>query len=479
MSEREAIEVSRGEVFLAWLRSEPGAVCLILLTVFLACLLGIYTRPVGFLASIWPANALLLGLLLRLPRAAKPLGWLAGAVAYMLADLLTGSSLFKAAILNFANLVSVGIGYAILARLPPEMIRLRRPASVFHLLTASAAAGAGAGLVGGFANPILFNSGVLSGWTFWFSTELVNHLAFLPVVLSVTPFQVGRLFDGPLLRRGDLLPAVVLFLSGFVAVLVGGPGAIAFPVPALLWCGLVYPVFPTAVMTLMFGIWAMAVISVGYIPSLAIPKGEMALVSIRLGASLIALAPIMLASVMQSRNELLGKLHDLATRDPLTGADNRRAFLESAQEMMLKGRLPLAVLMLDIDHFKAVNDHYGHAGGDAVLVEITRRTRDCLRTGDLFGRLGGEEFAIFVPDCSQTVALQVAERIRQEVARVPVALQDGRSVPVTTSIGMVLVTAAGVTGLDGLLAEADAALYLAKHNGRNRLETRILGVTGS
>lgn len=155
--------------------------------------------------------------------------------------------------------------------------------------------------------------------------------------------------------------------------------------------------------------------------------------------------------------------------DPLTQVANRRAFVETAQrELGRAGRAqrPTSVLMLDLDHFKAVNDTYGHAAGDAVLVEVARRLSATLRDADCLGRLGGEEFAVVLPECGLSDALIVAERLRREIARAPIAV-PGTRLAVTASIG-VASTLAGRDSIVELLDLADGALYQAKAKGRNR-----------
>ena len=445
--------------------------------VFLACLLGIYTRPVNFLATVWPANAVMLGLLLRFPQTAKPLGWFTSGVAFLAADLLTGSTPVKALILNGANLVGIAAAYGVYMRCPATMRGLRQPASMLYLLLASAAGGAAAGIVGGFANPVLFGGGIIHGWTFWFATEFVNYATILPLILS-TPGCLGwwrRLREPQSVRKSDFLPAAVLLLTFLATISIGGPGAIAFPVPALLWCALVYPVFPTALLTLFFGVWTLVVISAGYGPAHA--HDAMDLVSIRLGISLTAVAPVMLACVMESRNELLSRLHHLALHDPLTGSFNRQAFLEEAQRRLDKRASPSAIFMIDLDHFKAINDTYGHAAGDAVLIAFAQRARACLRPHDVFGRLGGEEFAAMIADCREEAATTIADRIRA-ATREPIILESGETLVVTASIGIVTADPpGGPVRIDDALSGADAMLYRAKHNGRNRTEISVMKST--
>lgn len=452
---------------------------LVFVAVAAACLVGIWTRPVDFLASVWPANAVMLGILLRQRFASRAPIWLAGSAALLATDMLTGTAFRDAALLNTANLVSIGVAYVVYTRgVGAASGDLRhQPATMLYVILAAAAGGCAAGLVGGVANSIMFDSGPLSGWTFWFATEFVNYVAILPVVLSL-PGQwrdVAAKFFA--LTARDFLPFCALLVSFVAAAAIGGPGAIAFPVPALLWCGLAYSVFPTAVLTLLFGLWTLLVITAGYFPSVGGEYDKMALASIRLGASLVAVVPIVLSSVMQDRNDMLMKLHKLASCDGLTGVLNRRAFAAAAEVALARDARGNALIMVDLDHFKSVNDRYGHAGGDDVLVAFAGRAANCLRANALLGRLGGEEFAILIPDCTEENAWRIAERLRLAMHDRPVRLRDGRTVSVTASLGVAQTTASNPLKLDQLFSEADAALYRAKHSGRNRVE--IASVTAN
>jgi diguanylate cyclase (GGDEF)-like protein/PAS domain S-box-containing protein len=168
------------------------------------------------------------------------------------------------------------------------------------------------------------------------------------------------------------------------------------------------------------------------------------------------------------REKISRELERIATLDPLTGVLTRRAFLERADAYLAKlprGRAA-SVLMLDVDHFKHINDTYGHAGGDKVLSIFAKRVSQCLRGSDLFGRLGGEEFGVVLTACSEKRGAQVAERIRSKIEREPVDLGNGVRTMLTVSIGM-SVADDPRWSLEGLLAEADQALYRVKNSGRN------------
>lgn len=450
---------------------------IIALVVFAAALFGIFTRPAGQLAAFWPANALLLGLLVRNPRWTGPLTWLAAVIGYVAADLVTGSSPFKAALLTTGNIISVGAAYAVLRRLDAQHRKLRQPLSV--LLLSAAAGAAASGTIGAIAQPVLFGGDVIHGWLFWFISELADYLAILPVVLTAPDFPwvaAERRRGRWTLRLAWIAPALAFVLSAALAVLVGGPGAVAIPVPALLWCALTYNLFGTALLTLVFGAWSLIAISTGLLSVADDVHAMPTLLSIRLGVMLITLAPITTASVMAARNELLQRLKYIAEHDPLTGTLTRSAFHEQAGallQQLAEDHRPVGVLMLDLDHFKAVNDTYGHAGGDQVLAAFARSVSGSLRSSDAFGRVGGEEFAILLPDCDRAEAAAIAERILSAFAETVVELEDGREASATVSIGAAYVVQAPAS-LDALLLVADHALYQAKANGRNRIASEII-----
>lgn len=160
----------------------------------------------------------------------------------------------------------------------------------------------------------------------------------------------------------------------------------------------------------------------------------------------------------------------LANSDGLTGALTRRHFLELAElEVVRSNRYqsPLVLLMLDLDHFKLLNDQYGHAAGDAVLRGFVQTVRMLLRESDLIGRLGGEEFAVLLPNTTPGGGTALAQRIVEGIRTSPVAA-EGQKIPYTVSVGAGYLTAD--LCLAGLLGQADRALYRAKNGGRNRLD---------
>ena len=179
---------------------------------------------------------------------------------------------------------------------------------------------------------------------------------------------------------------------------------------------------------------------------------------------------------ISERKRVEQELRRMATTDPLTGLWNRRRFMELSEgelsRMRRYGR-PVSVLMLDIDHFKSINDTHGHAAGDEALCQLAGLCRSALRETDHLGRLGGEEFAVLLPETGLDEAADVAERLRRRLADSAFPLSCGVTLRMTASIG-VASCADDDTTIDRALGRADHALYRAKNNGRNQVVTEAV-----
>lgn len=173
---------------------------------------------------------------------------------------------------------------------------------------------------------------------------------------------------------------------------------------------------------------------------------------------------------ISARKQLEAELFHQASTDALTGISNRRYFLARGEQELRRARRfarPLCAMMLDIDHFKQVNDTHGHAAGDIVLQSVVQTAQGRLRGTDTIGRLGGEEFAVLMPETELGAAVEVANRLRQSLAAQEISLGK-TSLTVTVSIGVAALHPED-TDVDALLHRADTALYQAKQSGRNRV----------
>jgi diguanylate cyclase (GGDEF)-like protein len=161
----------------------------------------------------------------------------------------------------------------------------------------------------------------------------------------------------------------------------------------------------------------------------------------------------------------------LARKDELTGISNRREFFNQgdlAFKRAIRSRHPVSVIMMDIDHFKDVNDNYGHSAGDKVLETIAKRIKNKLREIDIVARIGGEEFAFVLPETSLDEAVKLVERLRVEIANTAV-VHNTVAVKITASFGICSCLVKNET-LETMLTKADDALYMAKNKGRNQVE---------
>lgn len=172
------------------------------------------------------------------------------------------------------------------------------------------------------------------------------------------------------------------------------------------------------------------------------------------------------------RNALLhGEVQKLASTDTLTNVYNRRGFIELSKREIERARRfgrPLSAIMVDVDHFKEINDTYGHAEGDRILCMVTERLKSNIREIDILGRYGGDEFTIILPETDLFVATNVAERVRQSIIEVPTLIKD-QPVQISFSIGVARANPE-TADLTTLLDNADAAMYIAKQAGGNRVE---------
>ncbi|MFY9946347.1 MAG: GGDEF domain-containing protein [Exiguobacterium chiriqhucha] len=175
---------------------------------------------------------------------------------------------------------------------------------------------------------------------------------------------------------------------------------------------------------------------------------------------------------IQRSERLISKYKEAAFTDSLTGLGNRRRFEEEMKrvdEEVFNGTQDVALLFLDIDHFKSINDTYGHDAGDAILVELGNRLTKTARTDDMVCRNGGEEFSVLLADCTLSQGFVIGKRYLRQIAETPFLLPDGSFIDVTVSIGIASTSESKIATSSQLIKKADVGLYVAKRSGRNRL----------
>ncbi|MNZ13812.1 putative diguanylate cyclase YcdT [compost metagenome] len=435
---------------------------------------GILARPIESLSLFWPVNAVLAGVLLRYPRHATPVSFTLAWLAMIAADLACGSAWLSALWLNLCNLSVVVTVWLLLSRLPRLHRRMRSPQGVLSVFGACAAGAMVAACMACVVAAPWFEQSLRTTWLAWFSEQFSTAVLVLPVLLTAPSARA-------LVRSGaqavSLPPLLVLLASLVFSIAFGGPGAIAFPIAALLWCAWTYSPFLVSLLTLTTGSTLIVAVAQNLM-HFSVPQSELGvttLMSARLGIAMLVLGPLVVSCVSQANRSLLARLAHQATIDHLTGALTRSAFTRRANALLDSRQqhaqaLPLTLMMLDIDHFKSINDRHGHAVGDQVLRQFAHTLQDQLHEGELLARMGGEEFVILLPGLAPDRANFTAERLRRAVQDLHLAQGDER-LQITVSIG--LDGCAGhepAPGLDELLARADQALYRAKAHGRNRVE---------
>lgn len=444
-------------------------------SVFAACLAGIATRPVGYSAAIWISNALLLGLLLRNPACARrPTTWLYAYLAYCAADMITGSPWIITLGMNAANLLGVFLGWKYLVRHATITLGFKHQRAVLHLCLGSVIATLGGAVPGALISQWVFGTPIWEAFLMWLSSELFDMLLILPLVLAAPHGWVWQWSTAPLvrpLRRGTTAPLLALVASEALTYSVHGPGTLGFSVPALVWCAMSYGVFPITVLNLLVSTGKMVVAAVG--PMSFVPDQLSAVVSFRIGVALLSLAPLAVAVAHRLRSQALHRLQRAVNHDYLTGALSRRALMERGNRQLQRLHqqgAAVAVVLFDLDHFKQINDRFGHAQGDAVLRQFATLVQRNLRPEDLFGRLGGEEFVLILPLATAEQAEQVAARLGAQLAAHRFVVNAEESPQVTLSAGLCAISPVGPQDtLEHLLAHADTALYEAKSAGRNQV----------
>lgn len=256
---------------------------------------------------------------------------------------------------------------------------------------------------------------------------------------------------------------------------------IMFGVLALMRPAISVPVY---LLTYMVFAWLLERATVGAsqltsVRILALVAPALALMTSWINWSQYSKAVLLRRQLSRSNEAMAAQQHELAflaDHDALTGLYNRREFMRLAQlELRRASRVPgeTAVIMVDLDHFKQINDRHGHPGGDAVLVATAACLQQALRVTDTLARLGGEEFIVLLPDTGREGALRVAAKLREALWQMVVVF-EGTNIPVTASFGVSSLLAGTVAGeratVDTIYAAADRALYAAKQLGRDRVE---------
>ena len=445
--------------------------------IFFCCLIGIATRHLTFLASFWPANSVLLGLLIRFPQTRHPISLIGAIVGYLLADTLQDTPFLLNLCLTTANLCYVLTALFLYIKLT-SLIRSMHQGYFYLFLFSFCCVGAvSSSLFAAFSLPD-FNTKFSLGsfWIdfgHWFTAEIQNALLILPAMLSAPVLGEFKqqIKEFKALTVQESLPLFSVIFSIVIAYYDTGPGSVLYPIAALIWCALRYRHFSVTIITSVSCAFIIYHVSQNYL--LLYPERYLNnTISIRLGLIMMTIGPLTVSSINMVRTKLIQELQHIIAHDELTSSLTRRQFLQSVQLLQQQAKnsaQTTAFFMLDIDHFKQVNDNYGHQIGDRALQSCVQTIQTMLRPHDLLGRLGGEEFAIFMTDIDTNTAYQAAENIRKRISQTPIKLEQQNDFYIQVSLGIYICEAENLQSIEHHFKQADDALYQAKRQGRNQV----------
>jgi diguanylate cyclase (GGDEF)-like protein len=446
------------------------------------------------LVILWMPNGLLLAALLHF--GLRRYGWFA--VAVLLAEIAADYPTYQMAeslLYGAINLVEATLAWAILRHwhFNPSF-STPRDLGVFLLagpfLSVLAGACAAAAVYGHYEqHPV----GYLEFLRIWWFSDGVGVLLVTPLVLSVWPVRSGARIENVKLKwydfvvAGAALVVLAMFLMARDGQYAGWPVRPVLLLPFVLYASVRLTPRTTTIVLPLVAIATLFVTASGRRPFGAIDIQQtilqvqqfIAIIAVG-GLGMPSLLSQLRANVAQLELRVLERtaelreanerLSQLAVTDSLTGLANRRAFLETMNREIERSKRhahPLAIIMFDIDRFKAINDLHGHAAGDRVLQRVAELATGVVRSGDLLARYGGEEFLLLAPETDRPQALQLAERIRiaLHAAEVPV---DHTTIRFTASFGIASLNEDD-RDASVIIARADEALYVAKEGGRNRV----------
>lgn len=407
---------------------------------FIVCLIGIISRPENQLAAIWPANSFLLGMLLRQPSLGTMRGWACGIGGYLLADAVMGSGLWDNIALNSCNVASVAVAYYLLGRDPHEQIDYSAPTTFLLLLAAMLAGSLTAGVMGAMIETPGSSHEWAEQFAFWASSQLVNFIALLPLMIHFPTWPQLKSASEAALRKWRLsawLPAVAFIISLLASMQVHGLMALAIPVPALLWCALVYHRFIVSLLSFIFIMWNLLAMGSGLIDYSGDVSSRTDVMSTRLGVALVALAPLFVSTALAMQKDMSVRLRKMAERDTLTGVLNRRTFWDKAeQKFRTHGGGDIVLGLIAPENVRLVNSEFGHRRGDALLIRVGEIVQQRLGKGALVGRVSGDRFGICTALLSDAEMQQIAQEICDTIRAESLTMADGTQLEISASIGL-------------------------------------------
>lgn len=457
---------------------------MIFIIIFVAACTGILTRPLSYSAFFWPANGILLGLLIRYPYFRNIATFIGASFGYITADLITGTSFILTLSLTFINFIAIYGSYYCYQYfyiqqkygLNENLTKSTFPLLISTIFASSICALAAVMILPYVPNTFMGHEHQLLSFLNWWSGELLNFVMIVPILItspSLSKLKQTwlniRMSLPKLVQLKRVLPFIAVIASCVLTHFYFAPGALFYPLATMMWAAAVYSLFSMSLITTVVCLTLYHSLSSIYLHSTE-TYFIYPMLSIRIGLIILGITTLYMCVINIHRRKIFKKLKYLANYDDLTKILNRRQFIQLADQIITREKnYPLGVMMIDIDHFKKLNDTYGHASGDLALHEFSCKIKSSLRTEDLFCRIGGEEFSLLLQQTNKEQCLLIAERIRLQIERLQITTQHNQMIGMTLSIGVVHVENIKPFELKDLLSRADEALYFSKQNGRNQV----------
>ncbi|HKN05030.1 MAG TPA: diguanylate cyclase [Buttiauxella sp.] len=437
---------------------------------------GASLRLIDELSLFWPLNAILAAVFLRNPFLNRPVYYVVCYSAMVVYDTFTTNWGWQSAIINLSNMVFIIVVAQLLLRYSRTQDENNWALNAFNLFYTCLIGSLLSSLLGsiGSTGPSSDYRHFISLFADWFSEQFSTGVLMMPFLIMASWPQWKTLPD---FHLSKIYPVLGVIISVIASVVIGGAGSLAFPLPALIWCAIRYPLPVTALVTLLTGgaeiiLLANSIIAI-YPDKQLVVSG---MFSARLGIATMAICPLIVSVSVDAINRLIKQTSLRADYDYLTGVYSRSGLYEALKyktPLMHQPHQKLCVMLLDIDYFKRINDSFGHECGDVVLTAFANRLSQIVGEGGLVARLGGEEFVVACSVHSDEEGLEIAERIRKDIELTAFRYQQ-QTLFITVSIGLAATLPEKQTLLDTFnaqLAKADEYLYLSKRNGRNQTST--------
>jgi diguanylate cyclase (GGDEF)-like protein len=428
--------------------------------------IGAMLRLVDELSLFWPLNAVMAGIFARYAFLNRWYLYLLSYIAMLVYDGVTTTWGMASVLINLSNMVFILSMATLVLREKRRIRKTPQPINALNLFSYCLISAMLCALLGAVAS---VGIGGLGFWTLfcdWFSEQFSTGVLILPCMLT---FSWPR--EMPTFKGKNFLPVLALMASVAVSVFIGGAGSLAFPLPALIWCAVQYPLPVTCLVTLVTGGLEIILMANGIINIFVASPAEMPrMFSARLGIATMAICPVIVSVSVATINRLIRQVSLRADFDFLTQVYSRSGLYEALNHGSNRfANTHLTVMLLDIDFFKSINDNYGHECGDRVLKSFAQKVQQEIGEQGVLARMGGEEFAVVVATRDPDEGFALAEKIRLSV-EAHEFMWRRNTLRLTVSIGLSNGTPRPkrlTETFNKLLSQADEYLYRSKKSGRN------------